>query len=221
MISHHRSQSVFCSLVVLTILGLFSSCKTETPTTTPGATSDPRTDLIQSLKGARIEGYNFETREDDNEAVASLTKSALDGVIMLDSGANNLVLRYARIKDKKANTTRTFKTEITKAGTTLTLLVTDVATGEVVSKNAFPAAEAHTGAPTFDTLQACIADFNCKNRGALECEANRTCQDQFAALLCCLKDGQCFSVHIIIRPTSLRCQLRAVIPNLDGLVFKQ
>ena len=214
---HKRSESVFCLTMALLFLGLVCSCKTTTP-------PNPREELVTSLKGANVESYDFATNEDDTQAVASLTNSAVRNLIRLDSGATNLVLRYTRVKDKKTNSTRTYKTEVTKTGTTLTLLVTDFATGEVVSKDTFPAAEIHntdttTPGPTFDSLEDCIKDFNCKNRGALECEANRTCQDQFAALTCCLKNGQCFSVHLIIRPTSLRCRLRDWIPNLEGLVL--
>ena len=216
---HHRSVFAFCLAVVLLALGLVCSCN---KTTTP----DPREDLLRSLKGANVEGYLFATEEDDAQVVTSLTNNAVQKLITLDSGTTNLVLRYTNVKDKKTNTTRTYKTEITKAGTALTFLVTDIASGQVVSKNAFPAPQPHnpgtTGAPpTFNTLQDCINDFNCRFRGALQCEADRTCQDQFAALTCCLKNGQCFSVHLVVRPTRFTCRFVGWTPDLSGLVLSQ
>ena len=154
--------------------------------------------------------------------VASLTNGAVRNVITIDEGTTNTVLGYSSVTDKKANTTRTYKAEAVKTGASLAVVVTDVVTGEVVSKDTFPVPQPHGGGqPTFDSLEACIKDFDCKNRGALQCEANRTCKDQFAALTCCLTNGQCFSVHLIIRPTSLRCTLLDVIPDLEGLVLTQ
>ena len=212
-----RSKSAFCLAIALLSLGLVTSCKTP-------PTPDPRQDLVNSLKGANVDGFLFATSEDDAQIVTSLTNSAVRNLIRLDSAAN-IVLRYTSIKEKNTNTTKIHKTEAVKTGTSLALLVTDIATGDVISRKAFPAPEPHhadTGAaPLFDSLEDCIKDFDCKRRGALQCEANRTCEDQFAALTCCLKNGQCFSVHLIIRPTSLRCRLIGFIPDLEGLVLSQ
>jgi len=217
---HKRTIFTFCLATALLSLGLASSCNKPT-TTTP----DPREDLVRSLKGANVDGYLFATDEDDTQVTASLTNSAVRDLIKLDS-ATSLVLRYTSVQTKNAKDTKTYKTEVTKAGTSLTLQVTDIATGAVVSKNTFPPPQPHntgeTGtAPTFDTLEACINDFNCKFRGALQCEADRTCKDQFAALTCCLKNGQCFSVHLIIRPIPFRCRLTGFIPGVEGLVLSQ
>ncbi len=226
---HKRSHSAFWLAVVLLSLGLIGSCQPATPesgSATPGATpgaktNDPREEFVKSLKGANADGYLFATEEQDNQVVTSLTNSAVRNLITLDPKATNLVLRYTGVKDKKTNSTQTTKTEVIKTGDAVALQVTDIATGQVVSKDSFPTAEPHLpSGPTFDTLEACIADFNCKRRGELQCEANRTCKNQFAALTCCLKNGQCFSVHLIIRPTRLRC-LIATFPDLEGLVLSR
>lgn len=226
---HHRSQTAFCLAIVLLSLSLVWSCQPATPDSgtvapgsTPGSNSpDPRQEFIRSLKGANVDGYLFATEEQDNQVVTSLTNSAVRNLITWDNSATNLVLRYTGVKDKKTNTTQTSKTEAVKTGNALAIQVTDIATGQVISKDTFPTAEPHlpTG-PTFDTLEDCIKDFNCTRRGALQCEADRTCKNQFAALICCLKNGQCFSVHLIIRPTRLRC-LIATFPDLDGLVLSR
>lgn len=209
---HNRLVHGFPVAVVLLSLGLLCSCKL--------MRTDPREDLIRSLRGANVEGFQFATKEDGAEEIASLTNSAVRNLIKLDDVETNLVLRYTRISDKATNTARTYKTEIAKEGTALTLLVTDIGTNEVVSRDTFPAA-ATKHANGFDSLEDCLREFDCVNRGPLQCEANRTCKDQFAAITCCLKNGQCFSVHLIIRPTTLRCKLREVIPDLEGLVLSQ
>jgi hypothetical protein len=225
---HSRSKSALCLAVVLLFFGLICSCNPPPPnppqpepTRSDAPRSDPKEELTRSLKGANVQGYIFETREDDAQAVASLTNPAVRSLIRLEPGTNSVVLSYTSVKDKKSNATKTYKSEVNRAGEALSILVTDFATGEVVSKDPFPVATPHdpAGGPKFDTLEACIADFNCKHRGELQCEANRTCKNQFAALTCCLNNGQCFSVHLIIRPTSLRCQIIGNIPDLEGIVL--
>jgi hypothetical protein len=188
---------------------------------------DPRQDLLRSLKGANVEGYHFATEEDETQVIASLTNSAVRNLIKLDSGDTDMALRYTSVKDKNTNTTRTYKTEITKTGTALTLLVTDIATGEVVSRKTFPIPESPNkpGAtcppPRFDSLDDCIKNFDCTRREAIQCEANRTCEAQLAGLSCCLKNGQGISVHFLITPTSLICRLGTFFPDRTGLVLSQ
>jgi hypothetical protein len=215
---YNRWGSAFSLVIALLALGAVGSCTTTAPDQKP----DLRAELTSSLKGANVDGYVFATKEDDGRVLASLTNSAVRNLITIEGGTTNTVLAYTRITDKKANTTKTYKAEAVKTGTSLALVVTDIATGDVLSKDTFPVPEPHgTGGPTFDSLEACIKDFECQRRGALQCEANKTCKDQFAALTCCLTNGQCFSVHLIIRPTTFRCTLLEVIPNLEGLVLKQ
>jgi hypothetical protein len=218
MTTANRSASAFCAAIALLPLSLAGSCRTTAP--------DARGDLVRSLKGASVDGFDFGTNEDETEAIASLTNSAVRSPIRLDS-ATNLVLRYTAVRDKKTNTTRTYRTEVAKAGDALTVLVTDIASNEVVSKNAFPRPEPQTtagscgGGPTFASLQECIADFDCTRRGPLQCEANSTCNNKFAGLICSLNDGQCVSVHLIISPTTLRCRLGAFFPDLEGFVLSR
>jgi len=69
--------------------------------------------------------------------------------------------------------------------------------------------------------QACIADLLCEKQSQLQCEANRTCRDQFWARTCCLRDGLCFSVHGVVRPNTLRCQVIGPVGDFGELVFSQ
>jgi len=199
-------------------IGLLCSCQT--------TVSDLKEEFVRSLKSANVEGYYFAIEEDETQIVTYLTNSAVRNLIQLE-GDTTVVLKYTRIKVKKANTAKTYITEVAKAGTALALLVKDIATGEVSSRKTFPVPEPHrdtdtTGSlPIFDSLEDCLRDFNCTRRGALQCEANRTCEDQYAAMICCLSDGLCYSVHLIIRPTTLRCKVAVPIPDFEGLVVKR
>jgi hypothetical protein len=184
-------------------------------------TTDPRSELLRAVKDPRAESFLFATSEDESQAIASLTNPAARGVVTLDKGDTTMVLRYTTVRDKKTNTTRTYRSEAVKSGSTLALVVTDAVTGQVVDKNVFPPPSLHPGEPKFATLEDCIKDFNCKHLGELQCEANRTCKNQFAALTCCLTNGQCFSVHLIIPPTRRICQLTNLFGDLEGLVFSQ
>ena len=216
---YNKSKSAFCLLISVLSLVLVCGCSTTKP--------DAREDLVRSLKGANVDGYFFATSEDEVQIATSLTNSAGRNLIKLDSAATNLVLRYTSVKQKSTNATRTYKAEVTKAGSALTLLITDIASGEVITRTPFPAPEPHSktdssaAPPAFDTLEDCIRDFNCTRRSALQCEADRTCQNQFAGLICCLKNGQCISVHFVIKPTAFRCRFIDFVGDLEGLVLSQ
>ena len=134
-----------------------------------------------------MNGFNFETREDANQVVTSLTNNAAKDVITMDKGDSTVVVRYTGILDRKSNTTKTYKAEAVKAGNNLSIVVTDIASNAILSKDDFPVQDLPAGpcdGPKFDSLQACIKDFNCKRGSELLCEANRTCKDQFVGLIC-------------------------------------
>lgn len=209
-----------CLVIVVLALTLVCACKT--------TKVDPREELVRSLKGANVEGYYFATREDETQVVASLDNSALRNPIKLASGS--LVLRYTSVKDKKANTTRTYKTEIARNGAVLTLLVTDISSGESVMKEEFPPVKSsgdgtgngtgndctQTAKKVFNTPAECENDFfsDCTRGGFVQCEANRTCEPQRTGFDCCFKDGTGFSATVIIWPTRL-CLTRPYLPGDD------
>ena len=207
---HNRSRFVFCSLILCLSLG-FVSCKDARP--------DPKEELLGSLKGANLEGFYFETRDDDAQEIASLTNGIIADAIKLDSDAT-LVLRYTRVKDKKANTSKIYKTEAIKTGNQLTLQVTDIATGGSVIKETgeFPAPPAATidtqCNPAFKSVEDCI----CSQRAALLFEANRTCKTQQGNAFCCINGTQLISVHFFVMPTRLIC-LIGVFEGINELVF--
>jgi len=226
--SHTRSTFVFPLLTALVAIALVASCNPQTgqpppsPSPSPTTQSDPKAELTTVLKGADVSAFDFERTENDTQIVSSFTNRSLKNVVTVQPGQNNIVLKYTSVKDKGRNTAQVTKTELTRADNALAIVVTDFNTGAAISKDTFPPPQPHNpSGPTFDSLQACIDDFNCKHRGELLCEANRTCKDQFAALTCCLKSGQCFSVHLIIRPTRPLCQLINSAVNFEGFVLEQ
>jgi hypothetical protein len=150
-----------------------------------------------------------------------MTNSAVQKLINLDRASKGLTLSYTKVKNKKKKTTRTFKCEVKTDGSSVTILVRDLITNKMISKNLFPPTPTSDHDSEFQTLEQCIQDFRCKHGGELQCEANRTCKPQFTALACCLKDGTCYSVHLVFHSTSLRCQILSNMPALEGLVLSQ
>ena len=199
---HIRPIALF-SLVLL--------CACEKP-----APPDPRGELVGSLEGANVEGYLFGLDEDAARTTSSLTNPAVRDLVKLGQGDSDTVLGYTRVKDNKTNGATTYKSEVVKKGESLSLVVTDLATDKVVDQGTFPV-PGPACEPQFETLAACVEQFNCDHKGALLCEANRTCKPQFAALTCCLTNGQIFSVHLVVKPTSLKCLV--TVPDLEGFVL--
>jgi hypothetical protein len=182
--------------------------------------ADQKVELLRKLKGKNVKGYHFSLQEDESKVVAFLTNSAVRKPIDLNRAEDGMILAYNLVKDKKKKTIRTFKSEVKANGSSVAIIVRDLVTNKVTSKNSFPSPSQHRGT-AFKTLEQCINDFRCKHGGELLCEANRTCKPQFAALICCLSNGSCFSVHLVFHPTSLRCQILSNVPPLEGLVLSQ
>ena len=212
----NRTKFVFCLAVGLVFVNVLYSCTSPKPETTPETKQDAPAELISSLKGANVEGYKFATEGDEKLEIVSLTNGLLRDRLKLDGSTANVVLKYASVKDKSANSSRTYKIEVAKAGSEVAVLQIDVATGQLVTKDRFPTAQPHDpNAPK--TLDECIAVFNCLRRPALQAEANRTCRAQFAAITCCPTDSSplCFSVHFIIVPTRRICGLIGPLDDIE------
>lgn len=213
-----RSNSAPCLVIVLLALGMGGACNKKTP----GA----RQDLVSSLKGANVDAFDFATRDDDTQEVSSLTNSAMRSPIKLANG--NLVLKYTRVTDKKANNTRIYKTEIVRKDKALTVLVTDFASAAVVFTKDFPTVDVTTGPDdctktfpkSFNNEAECRKDFfnDCTRGNFAQCEATRTCQPIRAEIECCFKDGHAIAELLIIWPQRL-C-LTEYFPDQD-LVFSQ
>ena len=185
--------------------------------------ANEKQELLGKLKGIKVKDFLFSLQEDDNKIVAMMTNSAVRKLINLNRAGTNLILCYTKVKDKKKRTTQIFKTEVNTIGSAVSLFVRDLITNKVISKYPFPSPSEHNhaGEPKFKTLEQCVEDFRCKHGGELLWEANRTCKPQFAGLICCLSNGNCFSVHLVFPPTSLRCQILSNVPPLEGLYLSR
>ena len=115
--------------------------------------ADQKQELLRKLKGKNIKGYHFSLQEDENKVVASLTNSAVRKPIDLNRAGANLILSYTQLKDKKKRTTRTFKSEVKTNGSYVAIIVRDLVTNRVISKNSFPSPTPHhPGHTRFKTL---------------------------------------------------------------------
>jgi len=210
----NRSNPARGLAIVLLSLGLVGACSTPTP--------DAKEQLVRSLKGASVDGYDFATREDATQVVTSLDNSAMRNPIKLANGS--LVLRYTSVKDKKANTTRIYKTEIARNGALLTILVTDIASGDVVMKKDLAPDKNGTGNggnggdgngnDCTKSEPECANEFfsDCRRGGFVQCEANRTCEPQISGYSCCFKNGVGLEITVIVWPTRL-CLTRPYLPG--------
>lgn len=180
--------------------------------------ADQKQELLRMLKGMSVKSFHFSLQEDENKVIASLTNSAIRRPVYLNRAGADLVLAYTLVKDKKTRSTRRIKSEVKTDGASVAIIVRDLVTNRLISKYPFPSPTQHKGT-RFKTLEQCIQDFRCRHGGELQCEANRTCKPQFAAIICCLTNGNCFSVHLVFYPNTLRCQILSNVPQLEGLVL--
>lgn len=184
--------------------------------------SDPGKEPAYESGGEYVKGHILTVTEDSTHVTTTQRIEATNDLIMLGKEDTSLILGTKSVKDKKTNTTSFYRTEVIRKDTALSLAVTDLATGRLLEEHPFPTAGPGCfPAGEFDSLNACIAAFNCDKGSELLCEANRTCRPQFVGLTCCLKDGTAFSVHLVIRPTSFRCQLQDLVVDLEGLVLSR
>lgn len=188
---------------------------------------DHSTALAEAVKDTSAVHFFYSAAENADQSSAALTSPTAQGLIEAAKIDKPMVLRYTAIKDKKSQQVTYYKTELTRKDNAVTLTATDITNNKMLWEKTFddriPDLDTILQPPAsgYNSIQDCINDFNCKHRGELQCEANKTCKDQFAALTCCLTNGQCFSVHLIITPTSIRCRLLDLIPEVDGLVFER
>lgn len=175
-------------------------------------------DLRRSLPAAAIEGYLYSRVVTDEASVESLTNPAVVDSVTQPQGTTSVVVGYKRVVDRKSNTARTYKTEARRAGEQGTLVVTDLASRQVVLEQAFVPGP-NPGSSRFETIGDCIDDFLAKQGAALQKEANRTCREQFWGLNCCLNNGACAGVDGSVRPNLLRCSVVGPITPFEAAVF--
>ena len=113
---------------------------------------DQKQELLRTIKVKNLRGYHFSFKEDGNQAVASMTNSAVQKLINLDRASKGLTLSYTKVKNKKKKTTRTFKCEVKTDESSVTILVRDLITNRMISKNLFPPLQRRTMIRNFKLL---------------------------------------------------------------------
>jgi hypothetical protein len=207
-----RNTSARNLLAAVLLVGLVGSCRP------PQA--DPKGDLVASLKGADVGGYLFALQEGEAQTTTSLTNRIVNQPVTLGKADTDVVLGYTRTEDRKTRTAKTFKSEVIKKASSLALLVTELETNQVVDQRPLPVAGSICDSlQKFDSLAACISQFDCASRPAFQCKANQTCRTQFADVTCCLTNGSIFSVDLFINPNTLRCSIRGPIPDVNGFAL--
>jgi hypothetical protein len=183
-------------------------------------TADAKEELIRSFNVANVGDYLFSINEGVTETASALTNRSATGLITLRRDDIGLVLRYTAVVDERSKTKKLYRSDIRKQGDSLSFVATELGTNTVVSQTMFSSAgPACFPAGQFDSVTACRAAFQCTPEGCpLQCEADRTCDNRVAALTCCLKSGEIYSVHVLFAPDSRRCLARQLTPDLDGIV---
>ncbi len=212
MTRSNRPASTHSLLTAVLLVGLVGACR--------HPQADPKGDLIAALKGAEVGGYLFALQEGEAQTTTSLTNRIVNHPVILGKGDSDLTLGYTRIEDRKTRAAKTYKSEVVKKASSLALLVTELETNQLVDQRPLPIAGGICDSlQKFDSLAACIGQFDCASRPAFQCEANRTCRTQFADVTCCLTNGSIFSVDLFINPNTLRCSIRGPIPDVNGLAL--
>jgi hypothetical protein len=196
-------RSAVLLAVLIVPLGIAGSCG-------QAASDDPKSGLIQAAKGADLKGYAFASTEDDSAATASFTSPVVKTDLALKDGSN-VVVGYKAVRDRKKNTTTNYRQEIARSGRSVSFVLTDLGTNQVVDRQtlAVPQDDGNGGGgggseTSCPPCSQVMHDWECNRRSALLCEANRTCQIQHDHLIC--GDG-CPHFTMFVAPTRPICSL--------------
>jgi hypothetical protein len=166
----------------------------------------------------KLENFVDSEIETKDYTVHRMTNMDAQEYVDLSTAKEEVVLQYSAMKKKDGETICT-KTILERKPESARLAVVDLKTGNTTWEKEFPVKDSPRDSlslQNFSSLQACIDDFMCKHQCELEQLANKTCEAQFAAITCCLANNQCFSVHLVFQPTSIRC---LILPPFDFPVY--
>jgi len=210
-----KTKLVIRAYILLMLLVVTSSCE-----------NSIKNELFSSIENEKVEEFYYSSEENNEQIVASLTNKTVMKPINFEKNTANLILKYTLVKEKKSNTKKVYKTEIIKKNKDLELLVTDLSSNKLVSKTKLSKPQPHNShddTNTSESIDDCISDFyNSETACILQSRANQTCENQFAALFCCLDNNDCYWVHLIIKPTTWKCKFGvAFIPNIAVYVTNE
>jgi len=194
---------------------IFFSCKSKT--------ENPKQKLLDAFAKQNIDStWNFETYEDDSSRMAAFKNKNIREHISLPDKDTSVVIGFFSKEDKMNHSSTKYKAELFRRDSSLYIDITDpsdkqldrIALRAAHKKQAVPSvAPAATG--SFGSLNDCFYDFNCNQRSHLQCLANQMCQPVYADIDCCLPDGQCYAILVIIFPTRPLCSvISAQVPEV-------
>ncbi|HET9825969.1 MAG TPA: hypothetical protein VFP87_11575 [Chitinophagaceae bacterium] len=198
-----------CTFFFAILAFLFlSSCK--------NAAENSRQKLLDAFKDQKVDSsWNFETTENDSIKTSAFKNKAIGEQIVLQARDTSLVIGYFSHENKRTQSSTMYKSQLVRRDSLLYVVLNDPS-GKQIDKVMLPAAK-KTLTPTqptpggsFGSFEKCFYDFNCKERSQLQCLANETCKPVRADIDCCLPDGQCYSILIVINPTRLICSIAVI-----------
>ena len=190
-------------LLACMAMSAFFSCKAPAP-------EQPKDEFLELSGNPSRDKFVESEMESKDYVVRRFNNISLSEYVDLNNVKGEMVIQYTAVAKTGEKPMQT-KTILESKDKSARLAVVDLVSGQAVWEKEFPIVDTKTDSltiQTFKSLQDCIDDFMCKNQCELEALANKTCETQFAALTCCLNGGQCFSVHLVFPPTSIRCLLR-------------
>lgn len=166
--------------------------------------SDVKAELSRAIGDEYAAGFLFSFSEATDHTRAALINPAVGNILALADDTPRLVLNYSTVSSAEGRT-QTSKSELVRTQDGVAIRHTDVATGRLLSEVVLPATSEHDD-HVFDTLEECIAAFQGSDvQAQFQAEANATCRKQYPHFHCCLRNGDCFSIVLIVRPTSWNC----------------
>ena len=174
--------------------------------------------LIHAVRDEYTDRFLYSMAEEPDRTIAALTNSAVQEVIALADDADNLVIKYSMVQTKATTEPEVLKISLVRSDRGLFIQRLDLASGKVVSDIELPKMQQHgsNDDPVHDTINKCIEVYvETDEYKGLQSEANKTCETQYPHVHCCLTDGLCYSVVLIIRPVVWRCKQAIALTPAD------
>ena len=193
-------------LVVLFCLSGFMCLLSCTPT----AVDTAKQELLKAIADEQISAdFTYTATTSDAGTTTVFRNDAVNEKLVLESRDTTILLGFytERKKGEKAGTI--YKSQLRLKDSVLTIEVTDLK-GNLQDRVAYPTPQQVLKAPApggHDTIDECLDELFCQFE-ALRCEANKDCETKYYAVICCLNDGSCYSIHFFFPPTDPRCLFR-------------
>jgi hypothetical protein len=207
----------FPHFLLLLLTAIIYSC-------TPSAPEKTEDEFLKLSGNPSRDNFIESTTESKDYTIRRFSNISISELLDLNAQKGETILQYTAVTKTGEQPVYT-KTIVETKDKSARLAVVDLSSGKATWEKEFPIVDMKTDSltrQTYNSLQACIDDFMCKHQCELESLANKTCETQFAALTCCLANNQCFSVHLVFPPTSIRCLIRPPFDlpsHLKGLVL--